>query len=65
MKVFIGSLVIFFGTLLAAALVVLGQPNAIDVVPHVAPSNPPGSSAKSGSDGESRWERLFAVRGLR
>lgn len=67
MKIFIGSLVIFFGTLLAAGLVALGQPVAMDVVPHAGSSASPGDAASdsAGRSDESGWERLFAPRGWR
>ena len=69
MKLFIGSLVIFFGTLLAAGLLALGQPDAMDMVPHVTSSGRPGASASDqpgrGDRGdESVWERLLAIRGF-
>lgn len=67
MKIFVGSLVIFFGTLLAAGLVALGQPGSIDVVPHAASSATPGTTAasdKSGRSDDITWERLLAIRGF-
>jgi hypothetical protein len=66
MKIFVGSLVIFFGSLLAAGLVALGQPVAMDVVPHAAPSQAPGNAAPepAGRADESGWERLLAIRGF-
>ena len=63
MKIFVGSLVIFFGTLLAAALVALGQPGAMDTVPH-ATSSGSSASESSGREEESAWERLLAIRGF-
>ncbi len=68
MKVFVGSLVIFLGSLLAAGLVALGQPVAMEGVPHVTSAKSPGSaapeSAGSGDRGDApAWERLLAIRG--
>ncbi len=66
MKIFVGSLVIFFGTLLAAGLVALGQPAAMNVVPHAASSTSPGTAVpdQSGRGEDSVWERLLAIRGF-
>jgi len=66
MKILFGSLFIFFGTLLAAGLVALGQPSAMDVVPHAASSASPGAStsAAAETDDDPSWERLLVVRGF-
>ncbi len=66
MKIFIGSLVIFFSTLLAAGLVALGQPGAMDVAPSTAsPAAPGTASSDNPPRGEdSGWERLLAIRGF-
>ncbi len=67
MKVFVGSLVIFFCSLLAAGLVALGQPVALDVVPQAASATPPDNAATpepGGRGDESGWERFLALRGF-
>lgn len=65
MKVLIGSVVIFFGTLLAAGLVALGQPSAMDAASHASPSGASRVSSQAAADDDAAWERLFAIRGLR
>lgn len=62
MKIFLGSLVIFFGTLLAAGLVALGQPGEMGLALF-------GLSPEGGAEGvsplRSGWDGLIALFGLR
>lgn len=65
MKILIGSLVIFFGTLLAAGLVALGRPGAVGLsVPQQVHAGTLPSSTTAASS-EPDWDDLFATRGLR
>lgn len=65
MKILLGSLVIFFGTLLAAGLVALGQPSPVGFsAPQQVKAGAVSPSTTAASN-EPDWDDLFAIRGLR
>lgn len=65
MKILIGSLVIFFGTLLAAGLVALGQPGAVGLSSSQQVHAGAMSASTTAASNEPDWDDLFAIRGLR
>ncbi len=63
MKIFLGSLVIFFSTLLAAGLVALGQPGDMGLpLPQPAPQD--SAKAQARPERSSGWDQLLASLGF-